>query len=440
MKQAVSEPTQSDLVRAREALNCVSLETKEGEIIMAKFARRVAFMQATSDVVRYLFESMTDPDTISFGGGAPAREALPVEIIHEIAREVLTSEKRGVQALQYGNPIGLPDLRQAVIDRLLAPKELKARLENIIIVAGGIESLNLVSQLYLEPGDVVLVESPTFVQAVQVFQMFEARCIACETDDHGLVMEDVEAKIKQFHPKLVYVIPTFQNPSGRTFSLERRKALAALGSRYDIVILEDDPYCELRYSGETLPPVKFFDETGNTVYVNSFSKIFSPGSRLGYVFADGQIIRKVYDAKVATNSHTNVVTQILCAEFFNQGFFEPHLKQICKIHQERRDMMMDCVKTMLPGDTRYVYPDGGLFTWIELAEQIDTTAMLSEAIAQKVAYMPGKEFFVEGQPIRRNCMRVSFGGVTPEKIVLGMKRLAAVVDSSYKKVSIHQPG
>jgi len=396
---------------------------------MTKFAKRVAYMQATSDVIRYLFESMTDPDIISFGGGAPAREALPVEIVHDIAKDIFARDRRGVQALQYGNPIGIPDLRQAVIDRLLAPKGLKAELEHIIIVAGGIESLNLICQLYLEPGDVILVESPTFVHAVQVFKMFEARCIACETDDHGLVVEDVEAKIKQYAPKIVYVIPTFQNPSGRTLVLERRKALAELGSQYDLVILEDDPYCELRYSGETLPPIKCFDQTGNTIFANSFSKIFSPGSRLGYVFADESIIRKVYEAKAATNSHTNVVTQILCAEFFNQGQFEPHLKRICDIYRERRDVMMDCIRTMLPDNTKYVYPDGGLFTWVELPGQIDTTAILNEAMAQKVAYMPGREFFVEGQSIRNNCMRISFGGVTPEKIPVGMERLANVVRS-----------
>jgi len=394
---------------------------------MAKFAERMAYMQETSDVIRYLFESMTDPDTISFGGGAPAKEALPVEIVHEIASQVLTRERRGSQALQYGNPMGIPDLRQAVIDRLLEPKGLKAGLENVIIVGGGIESLYLVCQLYLEPGDVILVESPTFVHAVQTFKMFQARCIACETDDHGLVLDDVDAKIKQYAPKMVYVIPTFQNPSGRTLSIERRKTLAELGSQYDVVILEDDPYCELRYSGEALPPVKYFDETGNTVYVNSFSKIFSPGSRLGYVFGDEAIIRKAYEAKVATNSHTNVVTQILCAEFFNQGYFEPHLKRTCDIHRERRDVMMDCIKTMLPAEVKYVYPEGGLFTWVELPEGFDTTAMLNEAIAQKVAYMPGREFFVEDHPSRDNSMRVSFGGVEPERIRVGMERLVKVI-------------
>ncbi len=395
---------------------------------MAGFAKRMAYMQSTADVVRYLFESMTDPETISFGGGAPAREALPVELIHDIANEVLNREQRGSQALQYGNPIGIPDLRQAVIDHLLQPKGLQSVLENLIIVAGGMESMNLVSQLYLEPGDVVLVESPTFIQSIQVFKMFEARCIACETDEHGLVIEDVVAKIKQYSPKMIYVIPTFQNPSGRTTSLERRRALAELGSQHDIVILEDDPYCEMRYSGEALPPIKYFDETGNTIFVNSLSKIFSPGARLGYTFADRNIIDKLYEVKTATNSHTNVITQVLCAEFFNRGLYEPHLKRIRDIHRERRDTMMDCIKSMLP-DANHVYPDGGLFTWVELPEQVDTTAMLEEAKAQKVAYMPGREFFVEGQPIRNNCMRVSFGSVPPEKIQVGMERLSKVIRS-----------
>ena len=396
---------------------------------MPKFAKRMAYMQSTADVIRYLFESMTDPDTISFGGGAPAREALPVELVHEIANDVLSRDRRGVQALQYGNPIGIPDLRQAVIDRLLAPKGLKVGLENVMIVAGGMETMNLVSQLYLEPGDVVLVESPTFLQSIQIFKMFEARCIACETDDQGLVIEDVEAKIKLHHPKMIYVVPTFQNPSGRTTSLERRKALARLGSQYDVVVLEDDPYCEMRYSGEVLPPIKYFDETGNTIFANSLSKIFAPGTRLGYIFAEAPIIRKFYDAKTATNSHTNVVTQILCAEFFNRGLFEPHLKLIRDIHRERRDVMMDCIKSMLPDGVKYVYPDGGLFTWVELPEQVDTTSMLEEAKQHKVAYMPGRKFFVEGQPIHNNCMRVSFGGVTPENIKIGMERLSSVVYS-----------
>ena len=391
---------------------------------MAQFAERIAYMQPASDVIRYLFESMTDPDTISFGGGAPAREALPVETVHEIASTVLSREQKGVQALQYGNPIGLPELRQAVIDRLLAPKGLQAALEELIIVAGGIESLNLVCQLYLEPGDVVLVESPTFVHAVQVFKMFQARCIACETDDQGWSSRMWRRRSGSTPPRWCTSFPPFRTPPGAHFAWSdgrpwRSWAVKPIPSSWRMI-----PYCEMRYSGEALPPVKSFDESGNTIYVNSMSKIFSPGSRLGYVFAEQHIIRKVYEVKMATNSHTNMVTQILCAEFFNQGLFEPHLQRIRAIHRERRDVMMSCIQTMLPADVKYVYPDGGLFTWVELPGHIDTTAMLHDAVAQKVAYMPGKEFFVEGQPIRNNCMRVSFGGVTPEKIPVGMERLA----------------
>lgn len=396
---------------------------------MPQFAKRMAYMQSTADVIRHLFETMTDPETISFGGGAPAKEALPVELIHDIANEVLTREKRGIQALQYGNPIGIPDLRQAVIEHLLAPMGLHAELENVMIVAGGMENINLVCQLYLEPGDVVLVEAPTFVHAIQVFKMFEVRCIACETDDHGLVIDDVERRIKQYAPKMIYVIPTFQNPSGRTMSLERRTALAELGNRHDIVILEDDPYCEMRYSGDPLAPIKSFDNTGNTIFANSFSKIFSPGSRLGFVYAGRKIIEKLYEAKTGTNSHTNMVTQILCAEFFNRGYFEPHLKKIRDIHRERRDVMMNCIRTLLPEEVKSVYPDGGLFTWVELPGQVDTTTMLSDAMVKKVSYMPGREFFVEGQPIRNNCMRVSFSAVPPEKIQIGMERLSEVIRS-----------
>jgi 2-aminoadipate transaminase len=394
---------------------------------MTRFAKRISNMQSSADVIRQLFEAMGDPQTISFGGGAPAREALPVEKIHDIANEVLTREKRGIQALQYGNPMGVPDLRKAVIERLLAPKGLKAEMDEVLIVSGGIESMNLVSQLYLEPGDVVLVEAPTFVQAVQIFQLFEARVIACETDNNGLVIDDVESKIKQYSPKMVYVIPTFQNPSGRTTSLERRKALAELGSRYDVMILEDDPYSEMRYSGEPLPPVKSFDKTGHTIFVNSFSKIFSPGSRLGYIYAKEEIIRKIYDVKTATNSHASVLAQVICAEFFNRGLYEPHLKMIRDIHRERRDVMMDCIKTMLPSEIKSVYPDGGLFTWVELPQRVNTTALLADAHAQKVAYVPGREFFVENKDAHDNCMRISFGGVEPEKIRIGMERLAGVI-------------
>jgi 2-aminoadipate transaminase len=183
----------------------------------------------------------------------------------------------------------------------------------------------------------------------------------------------------------------------------------------------------MRYSGEPLPPVKSFDQTGHTIFVNSFSKIFSPGSRLGYICAKEEIIRRIYDVKTATNSHASVMAQVICAEFFNRGLYEPHIKMIRDIHRERRDMMMDCIKTLLPAEIKSVYPDGGLFTWVELPQRVNTTALLADAHAQKVAYVPGREFFVEDKDVHDNCMRISFGGVEPEKIRIGMERLAGVI-------------
>ena len=250
-----------------------------------------------------------------------------------------------------------------------------------------------------------------------------------ETDEDGIVLEDLEEKIRRLHPKMVYVVPTFQNPSGKTLSLERRKRVAELGSQYDVVILEDDPYRDLRYSGEELPPIKSFDRTGHTDLANSFSKIFSPGSRLGYIYAAQDIIQKLLDAKSATNSHAPAISQVLCAEFFKRGYFESHLRRIREIHRERRDVMMECLEKFFPEGTKWVYPDGGLFTWVELPGNINTTELLKEAVAHKVSFVAGEGFFTEGGGKGQNCMRLGFSAVPPEKIRIGMERLGRLIQS-----------
>ena len=400
---------------------------------MVPFAQRMADMEKSATVVRKLFGAMTDPETISFGGGAPAREALPVDIIREIAADVMTYDKRGVEALQYSAPNGLVDLRKAVAEKLLAPKGITASIDDIAIVAGGLETMNLICQLFINPGDVILVEAPTFMHCVEIFEMFQAKCVSVEMDENGMIMEDLEAKIQQYNPKIIYVIPTFQNPSGRTLSVERRQKVAELGSKYDVLVLEDDPYRELRYSGEDLPPIKYFDKTGHTIYANSFSKIFSPGARLGFVYAAPEIITKLFDAKTATNSQTNGVTQVLCAEFFNRGYYEQHIEQVRAIYKERRNMMIDCIDKYLPAGTKRVFPDGGLFTWVELPGDIDTTALLEEAAAYKVAFVAGEGFFTDGGGRGHNCMRLSFGSVPPEKIRIGMERLGRLITSKMEQ-------
>jgi 2-aminoadipate transaminase len=392
-------------------------------------------MEKSAAVIRNLFGAMNDPELISFGGGAPAREALPVDIVREIANDIMRVDSRGVEALQYGSVMGLPDLREVVVNDLLKPKGVDAKADNVLITSGGLEAMNLMCQLYIEPGDIILVESPTFVHCVEIFEMFQARCIGVDMDDDGMVPEDLEAKIRKYDPKMVYVIPTFQNPSGRTLSLDRRKKVAELGSKYDVIILEDDPYRDIRYSGVDLLPIKAFDETGHTILANSFSKIFSPGSRLGYILAGDEVTSKLFDAKTATNSHTSMLPQVLCAEFFKRGYYPDHHRMICDLYRKRRDTMIECIDKFFPEGTKRTFPDGGLFTWAELPGGINTTELLAESTTDpevKVAFVAGEGFFIEGGGKGNNCMRISFGAVEPERIRTGAERLGKLICSKIR--------
>ena len=398
---------------------------------MFKYAKRIGTMEYTADVVRKLFGAMTDPSIISFGGGAPAKEALPVDILRQITDEVVVKDKRGIEALQYGPIGGTEDMKEIIVNELLAPKGVKCSKENVMVVAGGLEGINLFCQVFIDPGDVILVESPTFVHSVEIFDMFEAKCVAVDMDDDGICTDDLEEKIRQYHPKMIYVIPTFQNPSGRTLSLERRKKVAELAAEYDVLVLEDDPYRDIRYSGADLPPIKCFDTVGNVVVANSFSKIFSPGVRLGYVMAEPEIIHYMLEVKSATNSHSSMLPQVLCAEFFKRGYYPAHHEMLCNLYRERRDAMLESIDKYFPAGTKHSFPDGGLFTWVELPEGIDTTELLQEATSDpdvKVAFVAGEGFFVEGGGKGKNCMRMSFGGNTPEKIREGVMKLGRLIE------------
>ena len=398
---------------------------------MFKYAKRIGTMEYTADVVRKLFGAMTDPSIISFGGGAPAKEALPVDILRQITDEVVVKDKRGIEALQYGPIGGTEDMKEIIVNELLAPKGVKCSKENVMVVAGGLEGINLFCQVFIDPGDVILVESPTFVHSVEIFDMFEAKCVAVDMDDDGICTDDLEEKIRQYHPKMIYVIPTFQNPSGRTLSLERRKKVAELAAEYDVLVLEDDPYRDIRYSGVDLPPIKCFDTVGNVVVANSLSKIFSPGVRLGYVMAEPEIIHYMLEVKSATNSHSSMLPQVLCAEFFKRGYYPAHHEMLCNLYRERRDAMLESIDKYFPAGTKHSFPDGGLFTWVELPEGIDTTELLQEATSDpdvKVAFVAGEGFFVEGGGKGKNCMRMSFGGNTPEKIREGVMKLGRLIE------------
>lgn len=396
---------------------------------MATYSKRLESMKDTANVVKNLFSAMTDPEIISFGGGSPAKEALPLDAIREICADIFQEGKVGQTALMYGDPMGYINLRRVVVEQLLRPKGVECSEDNVLITTGGLETMNLICQIFIDPGDVILVESPTFVHCIEIFKMFQANCIPMDSDDDGIIIEDVERKIKEFHPKMIYVVPTFQNPSGKTIKEDRRKALAELAEKYDVIILEDDPYRDIRYSGEEQRPIKAFDKSGNVVMANSFSKIFSPGSRLGYLVAEKHLVEQFYNIQTATISVTSTISQVICAEFFERGYYPAHHKMICDMYRVRRDIMLECFKKYFPAEVKYTVPDGGMFIWVTCPESIDTTALLKEAHEKKVAFVPGEGFFVEGYGKGKNCMRMSFTGVSPEKIEIGMKRLGELIAS-----------
>lgn len=393
---------------------------------MSKFAKRIEAMQEETLKLHSLTNSLTTPNIISFAAGAPALEAYPIDLVRTLSQEIFHKDARGYEAFKYGSTFGVHALREAVRDCLLAPRGLKVDVEQIIITAGGIQPMSLLCQLFIDPGDVILVEAPSFVHATMVFKMFEARLIPCTMDQDGLCMEELEDKIRRYHPKMIYTVPTFQNPTGITLSLERRKKLAELGSTYDVIIFEDDPYREIRYSGEELPAIKSFDRTGHTIYTNSLSKIFSPGFRLGYMVADEAIIQKIRDIKLGLDTCTNTVAQVICAEFFQQGHYPKHRQALCDLYRSRRDAMLESLDRYFPQGTTHTLPDGGYYVWTELPAPLDATASAAE-IAEKlnICYGIGSAFYSEGNPVGagRNCMRLNFSGPTEVVIRENIEKL-----------------
>lgn len=387
-----------------------------------KFADRISSMKDTALYMRSFFDNMNDPEMRSFGGGAPGRSVLPMKYMSEIAGELFSEEGRGIEAFQYSATFGLDDLRQAVCDHLLIPTGVQAEPENIQIVSGGMETIYLVSQLFLQPGSIVLTEDPTFVHAVETFQMFEAEIVPCECDDDGIIPEDVEKKIKEYDPKLIYVTPTFANPTGRSLPVERRKALAELASKYNVMILEDDPYRDVRYDGEPLQAIRSFDKTGNVIMACSFSKIFAPGSRLGYSVADPDLIYMIRDVKIATNSQPPGISEVLLAEYFRRGFFEENLRLICDTYKAGRDAMMETMDEYFPKEIKRTTPDGGFFIWVEFPEGFSASELKRRAEEKKYTFLTGGKWFANSDPSEHdNTARFNFTSQTPATIREGMK-------------------
>ncbi len=386
--------------------------------------------------VRELFK-MLRPGMISLGGGMPAPETFPYADVARACQKVL--QEQGATALQYGQTEGYNPLRDYIAEVMMAEMGLHARRDNVLITTGGLQVSDLLPKVLVDPGDAVVVEEPTFLGSLASFSPYRPRYITVPLDAQGMQVDRLEeALARERGVKFIYTIPNFHNPAGCTLSLERRRRLVALADRYGIPILEDDPYAQLRYSGEPLPPLITLDQQqlgvgradeayteGNVLYAGSFSKILSPGMRLGWVVGPAPIIAQLARAKQGTDLHTSLLVQMIAYELCREGFFPAHIEQIRALYRHRRDLMVQKMQEHFPPEASWNVPDGGLFLWVTLPEGCDTQKMLQEALEAGVTFVPGRGFYATGGG--ENALRLNFSNATDEQIEEGIARLGNVL-------------
>jgi len=375
-----------------------------------------------SNPIFHLLPLLAEPGFISFAAGVPSPDSFPYEALAGIAGELLAG--RPWELLQYGSTEGYAPAR-AALARHLGRYGLTASPDEIVVTNGGQQAIDLICKLFVKPGDAVLVESPTYSATLQILRTYDARPVPLETDDDGAVPEDLERKIKEHAPKFVYLNPSFQNPSGRTMTLERRKAAAEVTGRLGTMVLEDDPYRDLRYEGEHLPTIKSFDREGNVVFVTSTSKILCPGLRIGAVYAPEALVPHLTVAKQAADMHSATLPQAIIAAYLDKGLVGAHIDGLIRMYRSRLRAMLGALDAFFPKSVRRTAPQGGLFVWCECRPGFDATALLDEAVARKVAYIPGDQFFAA--PGVRHCMRLNFSNEPEESIAKGIEVLGGLL-------------
>ncbi|MDA8188493.1 MAG: PLP-dependent aminotransferase family protein [Dehalococcoidales bacterium] len=377
-------------------------------------------------MTRALMHLLADPEVISFGGGIPAPEFLPVRQVKDITNWIL--DNCGPDALQYGTTEGYPPLRRYLVERYNAIGFELAE-EDVIITSGSQQGIDLIAKLFIDRGDVVVLEDPTFLTALQAFGAFQARYLTVPIDDQGMQVDSLPEILEKNQVKFIYTIPNFQNPTGVTLSLERRKKLVDIAGHYGIPIIEDDPYGELRFSGQALPSLKSMDRGQNVIYLSSFSKILSPGLRVAALVAPRGVMEKLVFAKQAADLHTSTLAQMVAYEFFHRGLLPAHLAAINEVYRSRRDAMLRAMETNFPEGVAWTRPEGGFFVWVTLPPRMNTTELFADAVAEKVVYVPGSHYFANGGG--ENTMRLNFSACNEERIDLGMQRLGRVVSRKW---------
>lgn len=399
-----------------------------------RYAHRMQKMG--SSVIRELLKLTEQPDIISFAGGLPAPEVFPVKEFQEACNQVLRDH--GAQALQYSATEGYLPLRE-MIARHTARYGVQVNAENILITSGSQQALDFIGRLFVNRGDYIVVESPTYLGALQAWTAYGAQYISVRADEHGMIVDELETALR-IGPKFIYILPNFQNPSGSTLSLERRKKMIELADKYGVPIVEDDPYGQLRYEGEHIPSVVTLDSryrnqadgeySGNVIYLSTFSKLLAPGLRLAWAIAPPQVIRKLVMTKQAADLHTSSFIQHVAYEVAQGGFLDEHIKVIRATYKERRDVMIEMMEEVFPREVTWTKPLGGMFLWGKLPEKIDAANVLKTAIESKVAFVPGAAFHPNGGGA--NTMRLNFSFSNPDHIREGITRLGIALKEALK--------
>lgn len=387
-----------------------------------KFARRLDNLEGSA--IRELLKLTARPEVISFAGGMPAPELFPVEEMKKISVQVL--EEQGKVALQYTTTEGYKPLREKIAERMNRKLKTNVGPDDILITSGSQQGLDFSGKVFLDEGDIVLCESPSYMGALNAFKSYQPKFIEIPTDDNGMIMEELEKVLEENdRVKMIYVIPDFQNPSGRTWPMERREKFMEIINKYEIPVIEDNPYGELRFEGEFLPSLKAMDTKGLVIFLGTFSKIFCPGYRLGWTCAAPEILNKYNICKQGADLQASTISQMEVNKFIEEYDLDAHVENIKACYVKRRDLMLKTMEEEFPECVKFTHPQGGLFTWVVLPENVKAAEMATKCLEKNVAYVPGDSFFPNGGVY--NCCRLNYSNMPEDKIVEGIKRMGQVL-------------
>ncbi|QRG66835.1 PLP-dependent aminotransferase family protein [Brevibacillus choshinensis] len=385
------------------------------------FTKRVSGI--TSSAVRDLLKVIQSGNIISFAGGLPDEALFPVQELELAYQKVFRS---GGKYLQYGPTEGDVELRTLIQERL-RERAIPASLENILVTTGSQQAIDLLAKVFLSAGDTVLVENPSYLAALQAFQLYEANMIAVQSDHHGMIPEDLEEKIITHSPKFIYVVPTFSNPEGKVWSKERREALLQLAAKHNVIVVEDDPYSDLRFTDEQPVPLAGMEADGaHVIYTSTFSKTVAPGVRIGWLTGPKEVIRMSALSKQSTDLHTSSIDQRALYYFLQDFPIRQHVERLREQYKHRLQVMQRHLSREGQNLFEWAEPQGGMFLWVSMKGTIDASELLEAALQEGVAFVPGASFFV-GQP-ERNTLRLNYTHAAPEVIEAGMARLMTAID------------